>query len=177
MFNEQEFQAYAAMATKMIHGKETAAQVDEMLKSGDPQQTVPQTSVFLSQQAETAFKEGGRPLGLESLLAGSLVIAGELIEAGKAAGIFELTKEQALPLVEMSTKAVIQNGLKNKTIDPVELQEVMNGGLDEEMGAAGQDYAQQQGLPEDSNADSVVMERYAQQRMGQQGGMLGNGRV
>lgn len=179
MYDKKDFEATRAMTMDMMHNEGTSQQIVQMLGAGDPQMTIPKTAATVNGQVMQAYQQRGKPLSLENQLANSIIIGAELVEIGNAAGIFEVTEREAPAVLEKSSKAVIQQGLKNGTIDPVELQELTNDGMPERMKGMG---LANESTPNERD-DGVAMEQYAQKRVAQdrkqrpqEGGML-NGKL
>ena len=165
MYNKEEMEGYKGLVTRLIYGKEVKGRVQEMLKAGDPAETLPQVTSFISDMAVDAFKRNrGVNPQVESVIGGSIIIASELMETGNVGGFFQVDKDQVPSLIKECTQQVIQKGIKKKYIDPVELQEVMQSGMPEEQVQMGMEMGAQRGLPPDAN-DTVAMEQYANQRV------------
>jgi len=160
----QEVKAFTGVVSQMMHSKGMREGVQGMLKSGDPQKTVPETAKTLSSKAVEAYKKNrGKAPSTEAIIAGSLVLGTDLIEIGNTGGLFEVSQDQALPLLEATNKAVIKDGLKNKYIDPVELQGLVNDNIGELGTKAGMEAGEAQGVPKEPDVN-LAMEQYAQQR-------------
>lgn len=161
---DQEIKAFTGVVSQMMHSKGMRESIQGMLKAGDPSRVVPETAKTLSSKAVEAYKrKRGATPSTEAIIAGSLVLGTDLIEIGNTGGFFQVEQDQALPLLEATNKAVIKDGLKNKYIDPVELQGMAEGGLGELGTKAGLEGAEARGIPKDPDVN-LAMEQYAQQR-------------
>jgi len=122
---ERKVNAYISALSKLMHGKETKNHVYKMLQSGEPMVTIPRSAIEINRQAEEAFKRGGATPDLDTLFAGSQFLILDLIEIGNAGGFFQLDPQDPNvlgPLVQSTVQPYVEEGLKNGTIDPVELQ-------------------------------------------------------
>lgn len=189
---EHEVKTYISILSKMLHGEKTKASVYEMLKAGDPMQTIPTIALQVNDQAEQVLKQqGGKPT-LDTLVAGAQFLINDLVEIGNAGGFFEINIEDpnvAGPLLTNTMQPYIEKGLKDGSIDPVELQELVEPMMSEDARAQGMQIANENGMTESagitqavgtSNANAVRADRKVQdgqrrQAMGQpqQGVMQG----
>lgn len=162
---EKEMQAYVLGLSKMLHSKQTSPKVLEMLKAGQPEQTIPHTAMILNQQMEDAVRAKGKSPSLDTLFAAGQFLVGDLIEIGNAAGIFQLeTEEQIAPIVQNTFQVYIEKGLKDGTIDPIELQKKVEPLMPEEHRQLGLEAARRTGVPEQPD-ETTAMEMYAMQRV------------
>lgn len=164
MYDEKALKAFQQMAIQMIYGEKTANDVLGMLTSGSIEQTLPETTKSIVSQVSQTFKKGGKPIEPEVYIAGSMATGKELIDVANAQGMVE-DSEDAMPLVEAATKAAINQGMKDGSVDPVALQKVLNEGMPEDMQKGGTKYAEEKGVPLEANNGPVAMEQYALQRM------------
>lgn len=170
--SKKEIEAYILGLSKMLHSKETSGKVVEMLRSGPPEKMIPHTALLINQQMEDTVRAKGKNPTLETLLAAGQFMVGDLIEIGNAAGIFQLeTEEQIAPIVKETFQKYIEAGLKNHTIDPIELQQKVEPLMPEEHRQLGLEAAKRTGIPEKPD-ESTAMEMYAMQRM-QKGALRG----
>jgi len=116
---------YSAMMKSMIYSDETHKEVVDMLR-GNPMVTVPLTSNFINQQAENVTKKTSNPVDLEIVLNSSLFLIPELINLGNTAQLFDKPVEgeqEFKGVVQKSMQMYIQRGIKDGSIDPIELQQ------------------------------------------------------
>jgi hypothetical protein len=170
---EKEATAYITGLMKMLHSKETSKDVVAMLKSGAPELVIPKTALTINKQMEEAVTARGQKPSLEVLLNAGVYLVNDLIEIGNAAQIFSIQGEEAMaPILQETMQTYIQAGLKDKSIDPIELQQAVEPLMDDEQKAAGLEGAKAGGIPEAPN-QMTAMEQYASKR--QQNGMLKGG--
>jgi len=162
---ERKVNAYISALSKLMHGKETKNHVYKMLQSGEPMVTIPRSAIEINRQAEEAFKRGGATPDLDTLFAGSQFLILDLIEIGNAGGFFQLDPQDPNvlgPLVQSTVQPYVEEGLKNGTIDPVELQNKIEPMLTDEQRAQGGLMAQEQGMSMEAN-QGTAMETYRRQ--------------
>lgn len=171
---EKEMQSYIMGLSKILHGQKTQPQVVQMLKSGgDPEKLVPQVALLVNDQMEQAVTGKGKKPSLETLVGASQFLVGDLIEMGNAMGIFQVeTPEQVEPILKNTMQAYIEKGLKDGSLDPIELQQKVEPLMSEEHRALGMEAAKRSGVPE-APSQMTAMEAYARQR--EQKGMLKRG--
>lgn len=150
-------QAYINGLMKLLHSKDTAPAIDEMLQSGPPEKTIPAIILQVSDQLDSAI---GKKPELGTSLMGGVYLANDLIEIGNAGGFFQLDAEKSIgPILKSAMQQYIERGLKDGSIDPVELQTMTEPLLNEQQKAAGMKSAGQHGLPGQAN-ESVAMSSY-----------------
>ena len=164
MYDEKALKAFQQMAIQMIYGGGSSKDVHGMLSSGELSKTLPETAKVVTSQAAQAFKKSGKEMSPETFIAGSMAVGKELVDVAEASGMLE-DADEAMPLVEAATKASLHMGMKEKIVDPVALQKVLNEGMPEEMQQGGHQYAQERGVPLEANDGPVAMEQYALQRV------------
>lgn len=167
---EKEVQAYVMGLSKMLHSKKTQPQVVQMLKSGgDPETLVPQVALLVNDQMESAVKQKGQKPSLDVLLGAAQFLVGDLVEMGNAIGVFQVeTKEQVAPILQNTMQSYIEKGLKDGSIDPVELQQKVEPLMPEDMRQKALGIAEAEGLPTVPN-QMTAMEAYAQKRLAKGG--------
>jgi hypothetical protein len=171
----EDSEAYVNALMKMLHDKQMSPQVVKMLSAGEPQDTIPKTALMLHDMLEKKVRERGKPPSLDTLFVAGTYLVSDLIEIGNAAGVFDLqTEEETQPIVQSVFQKYIQKGLKDGTIDPVELQTKVEGLLSPEDKVGGLQIAKQVGLPPEPD-QHTAMEVYANKRV-KQAGMLKGGK-
>lgn len=171
---EREVQAYVMGLSKMLHGKQTQPQVVSMLKSvEDPSKSIPQIALLVNDQMEQAVKGKGKKPSLDVLLGAAQFLVGDLIEMGNAMGVFQLeTEEQIAPILQSTMQTYIEKGLKDGSVDPIELQKKVEPMMPEQDRIKALEIAKAEGLPTEPN-QLTAMEAYARKR--EQQGMLRGG--
>ena len=158
---------YLAGLSDLLYNKDTKTQVFESIKSGPPEKSVPNTAMVLNSQMERQVTEKGSPPALSTKINANLFLVSELVEMGNAGGLWALDKEQMTPIFQETLKQYIHKGIKEKTIDPIELQGAMEGLLTEEQKQQGLQAAQARGIPAEPGV-SHAMEKYASDKLHKQ---------
>jgi len=144
-----EVEAYVSGLSKLLHGKETKSQVYEMLKSGQPEKTIPATALQINEQMEGAFKNKGHKPSMTTLVASAQFLVTDLIEIGNAGGFFQINPEDANvigPILTNTMQPYIEKGLADGSIDPVELQALIEPMMSDEAKSEGLRVAGEQGM-------------------------------
>jgi len=153
-------QAYIGGLMKMLHSKETAPLVEEMLQAGEPGDTIPRIANQINDQMEQAVKK--KP-ALETALAAGIYLVQDLIEIGRAAGYFDVTEDQMQPIFRDTMQIYIEAGLNDGSIDPIELQEKVEPLMDEQQKATGLQAAELTGVPKQAT-EQTAMAAYGAKR-------------
>jgi hypothetical protein len=170
-----EDQAYIDALVKLMHSKQTAPKVEDMLESGPPERSIPETALMINNMMEQEARKGGKPPTLEVLFQAGIVVVSDLIEIGNAKGIFNIQEEGDVALLLQNTmQKYVEKGLAEGTIDPIELQQKAEAMMTPEDREAGREMAQSAGLPVEPN-EHTAMEVYATKKM-RGAGMLKGGR-
>lgn len=157
---DKKSQAYITGLSRMLHNSKTSKNILEMLKSGEPQDTISTTALTVNSQMEKRVTQAGKKPDLDVLLNAAVFLVGDLIEIGNAAGIFQIQDEQEIGQILQNTlQTYIEDGLKNGTVDPVELQHAVEPLMDEDHRAMGMEAANMSGIPQEAN-ESTAMQSY-----------------
>lgn len=148
-------QAYLSGLMKMLHGKETAPAIDDMLKSGGkPEEVIPAVALQVNQQMEKAV---GKKPPLETALLAGIYLVQDLIEIGNTGGFFNVQDEEEVKLIMQRTmQPYIEQGLKDHTIDPIELQSLVEPLMSEEHADTGMRAATATGIPTKPTAQTAM---------------------
>jgi hypothetical protein len=166
---KKEMSGYKTLLTKLIHAPEKQESTMEMLKAGPAAMSVPNAAITLNKQAEEIMKGKGIKISQNTKLAGSVFLVSDLIELGNAGAGWEVpvAEDEAKQIYQDTLQDYIETGVRDKTIDPMELQQSAEPFMNEQQRAVGSQVAQQQGIP---------MEPNQQQILGNQKGMLRGGK-
>lgn len=160
-------QAYITGLLNMLYHKKTKGKVMDMLKSAPPQSSIPRTTVSITKQMENMVSQKSQLPPLQIRFAGGVAVFSELMELSMAAGLFkgkEPNDPEKQKIMMDTVKLYVQQGIKDRTIDPIELQEAVEPLLNDEQRALGQQIAQERGLPERPGVHQA-METYARQKV------------
>lgn len=132
----------------MMYNPKTKAQVQKMLKDSPPEMSVPATTNMLMQRFEDIMTPKNGPMDLQMRLGVGVTTFGEVLELGTTMGVIQEPNEQTTQqLLQATIQQYIQKGLKEKTIDPVELQLAVEPLMTPEEQAMGRGMGQQTGVP------------------------------
>lgn len=168
---EKELQTYTTGLSELLHGKQTSPQIVDMLKNGGPpEQSIPHAVTLVNTKMADSIGDKGQRPSLEVLFGGTIFLVNDLLEMGIAANAFGPPDEDGtVNILKQSIQAQIQAGLKDGTIDPVELQEKVEPMMNEQARVDGMQVGASAGIP-DVPDEMTAMEAYGAKR--QQKGML-----
>lgn len=156
---------YTNVLKTLIHSPETRNDVVKTLKSNpDPFMTVPLLSNQINDMAKQQMKEGGVEVGHDVQLASSEFLIGDLLMLGEASGAFEMpSKEDMVEIFQDSMEMYIQKGLKNGSIDPIQLQLDAEKLLNDVEKDGGLMLADKTGVPRELS-QAQITEQFGQQK-------------
>ena len=160
---EKEATAYVSGLVKLLHGKDTKTKVYEMLQSAPPEVSIPQAALVINNQMEEAVRGKGKPPSLKTLISAGVYLVSDLIEIGNSGGFFQISEEQAGPILQSTLQEYIVQGVKKGTIDPIEIQKVAEENMSPEQKAQGLSAGQANGISAQAG-QGQAMEMYAQDR-------------
>lgn len=173
---QKEGDAYISALSHLLHSKETAGSVLEMMKSAgeDPIKSVPYTALNVNKQMEESARAKGKPPALEVLLAAFQFLVGDLVQIGNIAGLFNVeTEEEIGAILKETLQTYIEEGIHNGTVDPVELQQKAEVFMDDDHKQLGLQAASMSGIPNEANQNTAMQAYGAQQK---RAGMLKGGK-
>lgn len=158
---------YLAGLSELLYSKDTSQKIFEGLKAASPEKSIPMSAITLNSRMEEELTKKGSPPSLSTKVNANLFLVSELTEMGNAGGAFNINQDQMVGIFQETLKQYIHKGIKNKTIDPIELQQVMEGLMSDEQKQQGMALAQQSGVPEEPGV-SHAMEKYASGKLQKQ---------
>lgn len=162
---KQQIQVTNAALTDLIYDERTQPEIQKMLTRGEPIQTVPMAvnTVFL--KFEDLTKDKG-PMPLDVKLAAGVHAFSEVMEMGEAAGSIppDLTEQQMQPILRETIQKYIERGLKEGTLDPIELQQRVEPLMSEQESMLGSQMGKQHGVPGElqQSQSAMMMSQKAQ---------------
>lgn len=140
--------AYVSVLTELLHSPKSRDSVtDVLMKDSDPFNTVPQLAVSVNDMGVNLMKQSNVEVPFSVQLAASTYLIEDLIHLGyAAAGWDQLDDTDIAGIYEDTLQIVIERGLKDGSIDPIQLQMETEPMLNENQKAAGQYGAQEAGL-------------------------------
>ena len=164
----KESEVFTTMLMDVVHNEKTTGSVQKMLAAGDPTKSIPDTVMGVTDMAtQTLTQTGGQPPSAITVIQGSIYLVTDLIELGNASGVFEVSPEQAPELLQSSLQKQVEKGVREGTIDPVELQSMVEPLLNDQEKQAGQDIGQRAGVPEGPTT-GMAMDKYANDKLAAQ---------
>jgi len=161
---------YVSILMHLIHGEETRATVMEIL-TGDPKSPsdpfmgVPQAAVSVNDMGVNLMKQSGAGVSFTVQLGASVFLINDLIELGYAAGLWEKQDEQeTAALFEDSMQIVIERGLADGSIDPIQLQLDTESLMSEDQRRAGDSLAAASGM-ESKPSQQAMTQQYADEQV------------
>jgi len=145
---KKQIQVTNAALTDLLYDDRTRPEIENMLSRGDPMMTIPTAvnTVFMKFEDMTQDK-GVMPLDIK--LACGVHLFSEIMEMGEAkvAVPEDLTEQQMMPILRETIQKYIERGLKEGTIDPIELQQRVEPLLTDQERAIGAKLGKQHGVP------------------------------
>ena len=158
--NQQKREAYNSGILRLMYDKKTKKSIYDILQSGEPTATIPKAANLVNKQVTMAVRAKGKDVDLGTRINGMIFTSMELGNLGTAAGFFQLTKDDMQPIVQESLQQFVHSGLKSKSIDPIEIQQVAESLMTPEQREMGLAEARKRGLPEKPGV-RAAMEMYA----------------
>lgn len=149
--------SYVVALMNELHGSETRDDVLDILKNGkDPYIGIPEAAMAVNDAAVAKFEQNGVEVDLNTQFNASIYLVNDLMELGSKFGFFEVTRDDFAPLLEDSLQTYVERGLKNGTIDPIELQLTAESFATENQRIAGLYYGQENGVPPAPQQQQII---------------------
>ena len=149
---QKKIDTYTALLMKIMHGKKSRNKVMDMLKNGEPSQSIPATALTVNDIAERTAKVKDYNV----ILGASPYLISDLVEIGTSAGLFQLVPEQIQQIYQDTLQKYIEAGIKEGKIDPVQLQADVEPMLNDQQRQQGMQIGQEAGLPTQANEQMAV---------------------
>ena len=145
----EQLEMINGMMTDMIYNPKTKEAVQGMLTDVPPEQGIPRAVNMIMTQFENFTRQQSGELPLEMKFASGMNAFGEITEMAQAMGKLpkDMTEEQTEPLLKATMEQYVMKGLKDKTIDPIELQLKVEPLLTPEEQLMGRQMGDQYGVP------------------------------
>ncbi len=155
---KKQMNGYKTVLSKMMHSKEMRGQTLDMLKSGPPEISVPNTALAINAKAEEIMQSKGIQITSQVKLAGSIFLVSDLVEVGNSGAGWDdpVDDEEAKLIYQDTLQDYIQKGLKDGSIDPIELQQGAEPLLNDAQKAEGAAMAEQGGVPMEVTQQQVL---------------------
>ena len=154
---QDRIDSYVVALMNELHGSETRDDVLDILKNGkDPYIGIPEAAMAVNDAAVAKFEQNGVNVDLNTQFNASAYLVNDLMEIGSKFGFFEVTQDDFAPLLEDSLQTYIERGLKNGTIDPIELQLTAESFTSENQRIAGLYHGQENGVPPAPQQQQII---------------------
>jgi len=162
---KQKVESYVSVLMNELHSPDTRDDIIEILKSSsDPFMTIPQAAMTVNDMAKAKISKQGGKIDSATMFGASQYLVGDLMEIGNTFGIFQTTKEDFPELYQDSLQMYIQRGLKDKSIDPIELQNTAEKFMTENQRIGGHFMAEKQGMPYEPQSTQMMAQVESQTR-------------
>jgi len=160
---------YVSVLMNLLHNEKTSDDVMGMLgTNGDIFEGVPNAAVAINDMGVNLMSQGGEEISFAVQLGASVFLMGDLIELGYAAGLWEQpTEEEIAAVYEDTLQVVIERGLADGSIDPIQLQVDAEGMMSEDQKRAGDGFAQAKGMGGEPSQQAMT-QQYADRQVNKQ---------
>jgi len=154
----QDIKNLASMQMRILHGPNSKGKVIEMLKSGDdPFAIVPHAFNSVNNMAIDMLEKSGIEVSPNAQFGASMYLISDLLQLGyAAAGWEELDETEEQNVYEDSLQIIIEKGLKDGSIDPIQLQFEAEKFLDKDQTMAGTELAKASGVPPEPSQQTIM---------------------
>lgn len=144
---QMQIEAYSDNATIVVFGEKSQNAILQSLQSGNgPIDSVARTANLIHKRLQSSLEKEGEKMTEITMCLGAAHLVSELIVLGEAAGLFEMSDQDRMEAFRQSLQMYFAQGLKDGSIDPVELQKTIEPLMNEEQRAFGEEQAQKNGL-------------------------------
>jgi hypothetical protein len=144
---QAQIDAYSDNATIAVFSEESQPGILQMLQSDkEPIASVANTAFAVHKQLETMLVGTGEKMTEVTMALGAAHLVSELIVLAEAANLYTLTSEQRLEAYRHSVMKYFETGLKDGSIDPVELQKTIEPLMTDEQRQYGLEQMEQSGI-------------------------------
>jgi hypothetical protein len=145
----KQLETINAAMVDMIYDPKTKGQVQKTLQDGPPEMTVPAVTNMIMGRFEDIMRPKNGNMSLDMKLAVGVNTFSEIQDLASRMGILpkEVSEDQQQAMLKSAMQQYIQKGLKDKSIDPVELQMAVEPLLTPEEQLIGRGVGEQTGTP------------------------------
>lgn len=163
---KHKMDTYNTALMHIIHNPKTSKNVVEMLKSAPPEQSITEVSLQLTKTVSDSFAKKGQKVEDAVKLCGAMYLISDLSEIGNTAGLWDKPVEEkdVSGLLTAVVTKYIHSGLKDKSIDPIQLQSEAEGLFNDKQKEMGNQLKNKLGLPDEPTA-SMGIDAYTQKKM------------
>ena len=166
---------YTDNATIAVFSEKSQPAILQLLQSGeDPVQNVAGAAFTVHKQLEAGLQQNGEKISEITLAMGAAHLTSELIVLAEAAKLYVLNEVQKKDAYQKSVMKYFESGLKDGSIDPVELQKTLEPVMNDQQREYGMQQMEQSGISKTA-PPSGMNAKQPQQGQPQQPGILGGG--
>lgn len=120
---QMQLDAYTDNATLVIYSEESQPAILQSLQSEkEPIMSVAVTAFIVHKKLESSLAAEGEKMTEITMALGAAHVVSELVVLAEAAGLYTLSPEERLEAYKQAVMKYMEAGLKDGSIDPVELQ-------------------------------------------------------
>lgn len=170
--DQMQVDQYTQVLTELLHSPKSRDSVtDTLTASPDPFDSVPLAAMKTNDMGVNLMKQSGVDVHFGIQLAASTFLISDLLHLGYAAAGWEQLDEQEMAdIYEDTVQMVIERGLEDGSIDPIQLQLETEPLMTENQKAGGNALGQQGGVPEELQQGAMV-EQHTNQKIRQSDSM------
>lgn len=163
---QHKMDTYNTALMHIMHNPKTSKNVVDMLKAAPPEQSITEVSLQLTKTVSDSFAKKGQKVEEAVKLCGAMYLISDLSEIGNTAGLWEKPVEEkdVSGLLNTVVTKYIHSGLKDKSIDPIQLQADAEELFNDKQKEMGDQLKGKLGLPDGPTA-SMGIDVYAQKKM------------
>ena len=174
-----QLDAYEDNATIAVFSEESQPAILQALQKGEePVKGLAETAFFVHKQLESSLSGQGEKMTEITMALGAAHLVSELVVLAEAANLYTLTPEQRLEAYRQAIMKYFEAGLKDGSIDPVELQKSMEPLMNKDQREFGMQHMEQSGISKTappSGGGGAGMGQQPQPEGQQDQGILGRG--
>lgn len=166
---QKKVDTFGVVLIEVMHSDQTKQETLNMLKgedetTSDPFIAIPDAAVAVNDMAVALMSDSGAVPDFAVQLSGSVLIINDLIQLGIASGLWDDLGEEDIKMIyEDTLQIVIERGLADGSIDPIQLQLDAEGFMDENQKTVGGKLALEKGLGKEPS-QQAMNEQFAQGR-------------
>jgi len=168
---QMQIDAYSDNATLVVFSEQSQPAILQSLQTGEnPIDSIAKTANLIHKRLQSSLEKEGEKMTEITMCLGAAHLVAELIVLAEAAKLFTLENKDRLEAYRHTLMQYFAAGLKDGSIDPVELQKTIEPLMSDEQRAFGEQQMQQSGIMK-TPPPSRGMNSMPQQQ--QAGGILG----
>jgi len=170
---QMQIDAYSDNATLVVFSEQSQPAILQSLQAGEnPIDSVAKTANLIHKRLQSSLEKEGEKMTEITMCLGAAHLVAELIVLAEAAKLFTLENKDRLEAYRHTLMQYFAAGLKDGSIDPVELQKTIEPLMSDEQRAFGEQQMNQSGIMKTA-PPSGGMNSMPQQQPQQAGGILG----